>query len=54
MERQKIEISEKELEALQDLVKSIASEVKETKEKIAKLEKSLEFLNLVLQNLLEE
>ena len=54
MERQEIQISEEELEALNELVKSIASEVKETKEKLQRLEKNLEFLNLVLQNLLKE
>jgi len=54
MKEERIEVSTEELEALQDLVKSIASEVKETKERLAKLEKNLEFLNLVLQNLLKE
>ena len=54
MEKQEIKISEEELASLQELVESIANEVKETKTRLEKLEKNLEFLNLVLQNLLKE
>jgi len=54
MQKQKIEISEEELKALSELVNSITEEVKATKEKLAKLEGSLEFLNMVLKNFLQD
>jgi transcription termination factor NusB len=52
--QQKIEISKEELESLSELVKGIEEEMQATKEKLTKLEKSLEFLNLVLKNLLQD
>jgi predicted nucleic acid-binding Zn-ribbon protein len=52
--RKQIEISEEELASLQELVKGIEEEVKDTKARLEKLEKSLEFLSLVLSNLLQD
>jgi len=53
MQRQEIKISTQELEDLKALIESISEEVEATEKKIAKLKKSLEFLSLVLKNILE-
>jgi len=53
MQRQEIKISTQELEDLKALIESISEEVKATEDKLAKLKESLNFLNLVLKNILQ-
>ena len=49
----KTELTTQELEDLKALVESIEEQVKDAEKKIAKLKESLNFLNLVLKNILE-
>ena len=54
MEKERIQLSAREVEDLKELVESIEEEVKETEKRLTKLKESLAFLNLVLQNILQD
>jgi len=51
---EKIQLSAREIEDLKALVESIQEQVQETEKRLAKLKESLEFLNLVLKNILQD
>jgi phage shock protein A len=52
--QQRIELSIEEIESLKELIQGISQELDATEKKIEKLKESLNFLNVVLQNILQD